>query len=68
MSQIFWTEATIGKDGELHLTGLPFSEGERVKIQISEITHIESSENLRGSVLRYDGPFDPATREEDWLS
>lgn len=52
--------ATLGEDGTLVLKGLPFHAGDRVEIIILEQTKAERPRDypLRGTVLRYDDPFE----------
>ena len=64
-------EATVGEDGALHLLhGSPVSlkSGDKVMLSISPITVLDtvSAASLKGSVLRYDSPFQPATTPEEW--
>jgi hypothetical protein len=68
-------EVTLTQDSRLTLEGLPFQAGDAVEIIILErpraaSTTIHSSEYnpypLRGKVIRYDAPFDPAVPDEDW--
>lgn len=69
-------EATVDDDGALVLDGLPFSAGAEVEVIVLErkaasASHadeaLSDSEKypLRGSVLRYDDPFEPVA-VEDW--
>ena len=52
------------KDGQLHLGCLPFVEGELVHVFVSSAAHSEQ-QPLKGSVLRYEQPFEPAAGK-DW--
>jgi hypothetical protein len=59
-------ETTVDQQGRVVLDHLPFKPGEKVDVIIS--AHDESSgkaPDLRGSVLRYDDPFDPVA-SDDW--
>lgn len=61
-------EATIGEDGEVRLTKLPFKAGEHVEVIVrSREMHggIGSRFPLRGTPIEYDRPTDPVA-EEDW--
>ena len=55
------TETTVDPQGRVVLDHLPFHPGERVDVVV------RSHDDLRGSVLRYEKPFDPVA-EEDWES
>lgn len=70
-------ETTLTEDGTLKLQGLPFHAGDAVEVIIlqrpsfqQEQTAIPTSESdlypLRGTVIRYDDPFEPAVPVEDW--
>ncbi len=62
-------EATIQPNGRVVLNDLPFEEGEQVEIIVLETNGKQTepkSNPLKGSVLRYDDPFEPATPIEDW--
>ena len=59
---------TLIEDGTLLLKGLPFHAGDTVEIIILEQKKAERpiDHPLRGTVLRYDDPFEPAVPTEDW--
>ncbi len=62
-------EATVGKDGTLHVSGLPFQEGEVVEVLIAVHAPPEkgsSSHPLAGLPVTYIDPFEPAVPPEDW--
>ncbi len=64
-------EVILQEDGRLALTDLPFRAGDRVEVVVRETSkpadHVECDRYpLRGTVVRYDRPFDPAVPEEDW--
>ncbi|MBA3924153.1 MAG: hypothetical protein H0X31_21625 [Nostocaceae cyanobacterium] len=70
-------ETVLTEDGTLKLQGLPFHAGdvveviirERAKLQRVEISTPFPDSNqhpLRGKVVRYDDPFEPAVPLEDW--
>ena len=61
-------ETTIGENGEVCLTKLPFRAGERVEvIVLPREMHggIAAGFPLRGMPIAYDRPTDPVA-EEDW--
>jgi hypothetical protein len=72
------TKVTLTQNGKIVLEGLPFQAGDAVEVIILErpttiptATHLShSSANdlypLRGKVIRYDDPFEPAVSVEDW--
>jgi hypothetical protein len=64
------TESIVEKDGSVTVRGVPFREGERVEVIILPHEHEPSKSNLqyplRGSVRRFDQPFDPAADASDW--
>lgn len=62
-------ETSLTENGKLSLQNLPFKKGDQVEIIIldrssSKIT--SDSNSLRGTVVSYDEPFEPATSVEDW--
>ena len=59
--------AVVEKDGSVILEGLPFKPGETLAITV-ETAPCSNAERypLRGSVLRYDDPFEPAVPPEQW--
>jgi hypothetical protein len=62
-------ETTIQPHGRIVLNDLPFEVGKKVEIIVLDTNGSKSVpyENpLKGSVLRYDDPFEPATPLEDW--
>ena len=49
--------------------GVPFHEGERVDVILLPREHPVGHEDrypLRGSVIRFDQPHDPAAAEDEW--
>lgn len=63
------TEAVVQPDGKLLLEKLPFKEGDLVEVIVLERQVKQDAVNpypLRGSVYRYDDPFEPVVPEEDW--
>lgn len=67
-------ETVLTEDGALILRNLPFHAGELVEVIVLGLSsRMESQEPLestphplRGSVIRYDDPFEPAIPLEDW--
>jgi hypothetical protein len=64
-----WTEATVGKNGEVTLNGLPFSPGESVEVLVVAKTPASAGKHksLLGSVIEYRDPFEPVAAD-DWES
>ena len=61
-------ETTIGENGEVRLTKLPFKAGEQVEVIVRprEMRRgIAERFPLRGIPIEYDRPTDPVA-EEDW--
>lgn len=61
-------EKIIQPNGVIVLEDLPFKEGETVEIVISK-AETESKENLyplRGTIYKYEEPFEAAVPLEDW--
>lgn len=66
-----FAEATVGEDGALHLhsPAPPLKPGAKVLLTISpqaEATVAKNPTPLRGTVIRYDDPFGPATTPDEW--
>lgn len=62
-------ETTVQRNGRVVLDNLPFDEGEHVEVIIAEAKHSEvpvRTFRLKGTLLKYDDPFEPATPVEDW--
>ena len=61
-------EKVIQSNGTIVLENLPFDEGEKVEIIILKSN--SESENdrypLRGTVYKYENPFEPTIPAEDW--
>jgi hypothetical protein len=64
--QVFHAETVVAKDGQPKLGHPPFAEGEPVHVFISSAAH-SKPQPLKGSVLRYEQPFESAA-EADWYS
>lgn len=62
-------ETTVQPNGRVILENLPFDEGEKVEVIVleSDKGNGNSSDNpLKGTLLKYDDPFEPAAPLEDW--
>ena len=62
-------ETALSENGKLSLQNLPFKKGDEVEVIILERSSSKitpDSYPLRGTVIRYDDPFEPATSAEDW--
>lgn len=62
-------EATLTKDRTLILTDLPWRAGDSVEVTIRQRPKGSKTADpypLRGSVLEYIDPFEPAVPAEDW--
>lgn len=62
-------EAIVQPNGKVILNDLPFEEGKQVEIIVLDANGKETvprSNPLKGSVLRYVDPFEPAAPIEDW--
>ena len=61
-------DLTVSGDGSVTIRGLPFPEGAEVEVIV--LPRAPSAEGspapLRGSVRRYDAPFEPAVEAADW--
>jgi hypothetical protein len=59
----------IAENGQLFLQGLPFVKGEQVEIIIKSLEPENLEEQikpLKGKVISYENPFEPAVNQEDW--
>lgn len=62
-------ETALTENGKLSLQNLPFKKGDEVEIIILDRSSPKNNADsypLRGTVIRYDNPFEPATSVEDW--
>lgn len=69
-------ETVLSEDGTLMLKGLPFSAGDAVEVIILERGNQSGKARasqaepnlypLRGTVLHYEDPFEPAVSPDDW--
>ncbi|WP_414619229.1 hypothetical protein [Calothrix sp. CCY 0018] len=62
-------EVTLTENGASNPKDLPFRAGESVEIIILENQSSQKQANphtLKGTVIRYEQPFEPAVPPEDW--
>ncbi len=62
-------ETTVQPNGKIILENLPFDVGKMVEIIVLETndkTEQETKNPLRGTLLKYEDPFEPAVPLEDW--
>ena len=62
-------ETSLTENGKLVLQNLPFNKGDDVEIIILERNSAKippESHPLKGTVISYEDPFEPATAAEDW--
>jgi hypothetical protein len=73
-------DTVIGPGGSVHLKDLPYEPGERVRVfvvgsrsggqRVRSADELRRSEEIRralkGSILRYDRPTDPACDADEW--
>jgi hypothetical protein len=62
-------EATVQPNGRIVVENLPFAEGDRVEVIVLEASDSDrrATENrLKGKLLKYQDPFEPAAPEGDW--
>ena len=62
-------ETALTENGKLSLQNLPFKRGDEVEIIIIQKSSSQTSSNLhplKGTVIRYDDPFEPVVSPEDW--
>lgn len=64
------TKAVVGKNGSVVVRGIPFREGEPVEIIVlsRERSDVRQKDRypLRGSVSRYEQPFESAAEDGSW--
>ena len=65
--QEYRIEVVVPPDKTLTLENLPFEVGATIEVTILE-KRVERNEDypLRGTLLKYDNPFEPAVPLEDW--
>ena len=62
-------ETALTENGKLSLQNLPFRKGDKVEVIILDRSSSKTNSDsypLRGTVIGYDDPFEPATSAEDW--
>lgn len=62
-------ETVFTEKGKLSLQNLPFKQGDEVEIIILERSSSKITSDsypLKGTVIRYDDPLEPATSPEAW--
>jgi hypothetical protein len=67
-------EVILKEDGILTLQDLPFNAGDAVEVIILGLSakigfqrpQEKTHHSLRGTVIHYDDPFEPAVASEDW--
>jgi hypothetical protein len=62
-------EITLTEKGKLNLQNLPFKQGDEVEVIIMERRSSNPNSkphSLRGTVISYEYPFEPAVPVEDW--
>lgn len=60
---------TLTEDGKLTLDHLPFRAGQAVEVVVQmapPYPPLPDVSPLKGTVLKYDDPFEPACPPEDW--
>lgn len=68
LMQAYRTEATVGEDGKVTVSNVPFRSGEEVEVIVRPHRRWASEQNpypLRGTVYSYERPTDPVA-EDDW--
>ena len=73
MMNAYKHSVTLTEDGTLLLNGLPFYAGDTVEVIILKQSAVQNSSQssssefpLKGSVIRYDDPFEPAVSSQEW--
>lgn len=62
-------ETTVQRHGRVVVENLPFDEGNKVEVivlQTNGTDKVSDHNPLKGTVLKYDDPFEPAVPLEDW--
>ncbi len=62
-------EAIVQQNGRIVIDDLPFDEGEKVEVIVREADssdHKRRENPLKGTLIKYDDPFEPAVPPEDW--
>jgi hypothetical protein len=70
MKPVFRQKVVAGDQGTVTVAGLPLREGDVVEVTVvkedGQATMHDVRDRLRGTVVKYDGPFAPAAPPEDW--
>lgn len=68
--ETYKTKIKVKNNHKVLINDVPFEDGQEVEISISLKDGNDNSEmlkdSLKGSVLKYDNPFDPVVTSEDW--
>jgi hypothetical protein len=68
--ETFKTKAKVKNNHKVHIDDVPFDDGLEVEIIISVSNQNENynklKDSLKGSVLKYDNPFEPVITSDDW--
>ena len=66
----FKTKTKVRNNHKVQINDVPFEDGQEVEIIISIKNGNENldklKDSLKGSVLKYNDPFDPAITSDDW--
>ncbi len=66
------SNAIVSDNGSITIHGVPFHHGENVEVFVfpfrPKVKYGKGEMPLKGSVLKYERPFDPAVDPEDWSS
>jgi len=66
--ETYYAQTILQEDGKLTLDHLPFSQGDTLQIFISSSERPSGDRySLRGTVLKYEQPFEPAA-QDDWTA
>ena len=68
--ETFKTKTKVKKNHKVHIDDVPFDDGQEVEIIISASSNSENhnklKDSLKGSVTKYDNPFEPVITSSDW--
>lgn len=66
----FKTKTKVKKNHKIHIDDVPFDAGQEVEIIISVTNenehHNKLKDSLKGSVIKYENPFEPVITSNDW--
>jgi hypothetical protein len=65
-SHHFKATVVVDPAGRVLVPAVPFQPGERVEVHVTREMSHRDQVSLRGTVIRYDAPFEPAVPPEDW--